>query len=147
MVVEGVVSTDLMSTVQMRLDSDQLINTLSAEEMSKFAASDVGDALKRVAGVNVVGGQFAVIRGLDDRYSSTLYNNAPIPSPDPSKQSIQLDLFPSDIVSNLQVAKTFGAASPSNSAGGSINIVTQDYPDELTFKVTTGSGFNERALD
>ena len=94
-----------------RAESDEMINTLSAEEFSKFAASDVADALKFVAGVNVVEGQFAIIRGLEDRYSSTLYNSAPIPSPDPDKQSVQLDLFASDIVSNLVVAKTFGAGS------------------------------------
>ena len=95
-----------------RAESDELINTLSAEEFSKFAASDVADALKFVAGVNVVEGQFAIIRGLEDRYSSTLYNSAPIPSPDPDRQSVQLDLFASDIVSNLVVAKTFGPDLP-----------------------------------
>ena len=68
-----------------RAESDQMINTLSAEEFSKFAATDVGDAIKRIAGVNVVEGQFAIIRGLEDRYSSTLFNSAPIPSPDPNK--------------------------------------------------------------
>jgi 5-hydroxyisourate hydrolase-like protein (transthyretin family) len=79
-----------------RLDSDQLLNTLSAEDFSKLAISDVADALKFVPGVNVVEGQFAVIRGLEDRYSSTLYNGAVVPSPDPDRQSVQLDLFPSD---------------------------------------------------
>lgn len=129
-----------------RAESDELINTLSAEEFSKFAASDVADALKFVAGVNVVEGQFAIIRGLEDRYSSTLYNGAPIPSPDPDKQSVQLDLFASDIVSNLVVAKTFGPDLPSNSSGGAINILTHDYPDEIEVKFQAGSGFNENAI-
>jgi outer membrane receptor protein involved in Fe transport len=129
-----------------RAESDELINTLSAEEFSKFAASDVADALKFVAGVNVVEGQFAIIRGLEDRYSSTLYNSAPIPSPDPDKQSVQLDLFASDIVGNLVVAKTFGADLPSNSSAGSINILTHDYPEEIEAKVQAGGGFNENAV-
>ncbi|MFI5215180.1 MAG: TonB-dependent receptor domain-containing protein [Candidatus Limnocylindria bacterium] len=128
-----------------RAESDELINTLSAEEFSKFAATDVADALKFVAGVNVVEGQFAIIRGLEDRYSSTLYNSAPIPSPDPDKQSVQLDLFASDIVSNLVVAKTFGPDLPSNSSAGSINILTHDYPEEIEAKFQGGSGFNEKA--
>lgn len=146
-VVEAAVAGEMMSNLEMRLESDQLVNLLSAEDLSKYAASDVADALKRVAGVNVVEGQFAIIRGLEDRYSSTLYNGAPIPSPDPESQSVQLDLFPSDVVSNLEIGKTFAANSPSNSAGGSIDIVTHDYPEELTFKLQGGSGFNERALD
>ncbi len=128
-----------------RAESDQLINTLSAEEFSKFAASDVGDAIKRIAGINVVEGQFAIIRGLEDRYSSTLYNSAPIPSPDPNSQSVQLDLFPSEVVSNLVVAKTFAPDLPSNSAGGSINIVTHAYPEEFEMGVKGGTGFNTNA--
>ena len=130
-----------------RAESDEMINTLSAEEFSKFAASDVADALKFVAGVNVVEGQFAIIRGLEDRYSSTLYNGAPIPSPDPDRQSVQLDLFASDIVSNLVVAKTFGPDLPSNSSAGSINILTHDYPEDFEVKIQAGSGFNENAVD
>ncbi len=130
-----------------RLESDDLINTLNAAEFSKFAASDVADALKFVPGVNVVDGQFAVIRGLEDRYSSTLYNSAPVPSPDPESQSVQLDLFPSEITSNLVVAKTFAPGLPSNSSGGSINVLTQAYPEDLEFKLSFGTGFNENAAN
>ena len=107
-----------------RMESDELLNTLNAAEFAKFAASDVADALKFVPGVNVVNGQFAIIRGLEDRYSSTLYNSAVVPSPDPDSQSVQLDLFPSDVVTNLVVAKTFAPDLPSNSSGGAINIHT-----------------------
>ncbi len=128
-----------------RMDSDELINTLNAAELSKFAASDVADALRFVPGVNVVQGQFAVIRGLEDRYNSTLYNGAPMPSPDPDSQSVQLDLFPSDIVSNLVVAKTFAPDSPSNTSGGMTNIITHDYPEEFELKISAGSGFNSNA--
>jgi TonB-dependent receptor len=130
-----------------RLESDELLNTMSAEEISKFAASDVADALKFVPGVNVVEGQFAIIRGLEDRYSSTLYNSAPIPSPDPDSQSVQLDLFPSEIVTNLAVSKTFGADLPSNSSGGSINIISHEYPEEVSLKLSAGVGANDNALD
>jgi outer membrane receptor protein involved in Fe transport len=130
-----------------RMDADELINTLGAAEFDKLAIGDVAEALKFVAGVNVVEGQFAVIRGLEDRYSSTLYNGAPVPSPDPDRQSVQLDLFPSDIVSDLVVAKTFGPELPSNSSGGSIDILTHDYPEEFTFKLSAGTGFSENAAD
>jgi outer membrane receptor protein involved in Fe transport len=128
-----------------RFESDQLLNTLSAEDFSKLAVSDVADALKFVPGVNVVEGQFAVIRGLEDRYSSTLFNGAVVPSPDPDRQSVQLDLFPADVVSDLAVSKTFAPELPSNSSGGSINILTQSYPEKLEFKLSAGTGFNDRA--
>ncbi len=146
-VVEASVVGDMMNTLELRLESDQLVNLLSSEDLAKFAASDVAEVLSRVAGVNVVEGQFAIVRGLEDRYSATLFNGAPVPSPDPDRQSVQLDLFPSDIVSGIELAKTFSADSPSNAAAGSIDIVTFEYPDEITFKIQGGTGFNDRALD
>jgi TonB-dependent receptor len=145
--VRGATAADLLGSIEKRQEADQLVNLLSAEELAKFAASDVGDALKRVAGVNIVEGQFAIIRGLEDRYSSTLYNGAPVPSPDPDKQSVQLDLFPSDIVSSLVVAKSFAAGAPGNSAGGSLDILTDGYPRELEAKISVGSGFEEGAYE
>ncbi len=151
-VVEASAVSEMMNAIELRLDSDQMLNILGAEDLSKFAASDVAEALKRVAGVNIVEGQFAIIRGLEDRYSSTLYNGAPVPSPDPDKQSVQLDLFPSDVVGNLVVAKTFAPDLPSNSSGGSIDILTHQYPEldegeTVEIKLSGGSGFNDRAID
>jgi TonB-dependent receptor len=131
-----------------RQESDEMINTLSAADISKFAATDVADVILRIPGVNVVEGQFAIIRGLEDRYSSTLYNNAPIPSPDPDRQSPQLDLFPTEIVSDLVVVKTFGPEFPSNSSGGSINVLTSSFPEgELEGSFKAKGGWNTNAVD
>lgn len=147
-VVEARTVEEAMPELQLRMESDQLLNILSAEDLSRFAASDVAEALERVAGVSVVEGEFAIIRGLEDRYNSTLYNAAVLPSPDPEKQSVQLDLFPSDIVSNLVVSKTFAPESPSNSSGGSVDIVTHAFPDESFYlKLKGGSGWNTNASD
>jgi TonB-dependent receptor len=131
-----------------REESNEMINTLSSAEISKFAASDIADVILRVPGVNVVEGQFAIIRGLEDRYSSTLFNSSPIPSPDPNRQSPQLDLFANEIVSDLVVVKTFAPPLPSNSAGGSINILTTGTPDEpLIAAVKAKTGYNVKAVD
>lgn len=147
-VVEAETAAEMMTSLETRLESDQLLNIMSAEDFSKFAAGDVGEALERVAGINIVEGQFAIIRGLEDRYSSTLYNGAPVPSPDPDRQSVQLDLFPSDVVGNLTVAKTFSPELPSNSSGGSIDIVTHVYPeDAFEFKLKAGTGYNDNAKE
>jgi TonB-dependent receptor len=146
-VVEASTVNEMMASLELRMEADSHLNIMSAEDFSKFAAGDVAEALKRVAGVNVVEGQFAIIRGLEDRYSSTLFNSAVVPSPDPDKQSVQLDLFPSSVVSNLMIAKTFTPELPSNSSGGSIDIQTEGYPEEFTFTLGLGAGFNENAID
>ncbi len=145
--IHGSTAADLLGSIEKRQEADQLVNLLSAEELGKFAAVDVADALKRVAGVNVVEGRFAVIRGLEDRYSSTTFNSAPVPSADPLRQSVQLDLFPSDVVSDIVIAKSFEAAAQGNSGAGSIDIGTRGYPEELTLKLSGGGGFNDNAID
>lgn len=146
-VVEASMVGDMMESLELRMDADALVDVMGTEDLAKFAASDVADALKRVSGVNIVEGRFAVIRGLEDRYSSTTFNGAPVPSADPLRQSVQLDLFPSDIVSGIVVKKTFEGPTPGNSGAGSIDIQTMGYPDTLTVKMSGGSGFNENALD
>jgi len=138
---------DMMMKLELRMESDSILNALSSEDFSKYAASDVGEAIKRVSGVTVQNGQFAVIRGLEERYTSTTLNGAPIPSPDPDRQSVPLDLFSSDIVNNLTISKSFEPSLPGNSAGGSIGIWTNIYPEELTIKFSAKSGFNENAQD
>ncbi len=135
---------DLMT---LRIDSDQLLNVVGAEEFSKFSAGNVAEVLERVAGVTVAEGQFAIIRGLEDRYGSTVLDGAAVPSPDPNSQSVQLDLFPSEVVGSVGVVKTFSPELPSNSAGGAIDIKTHTYPDELELTFKTGVGYNQNAQD
>lgn len=142
-----VTAEKLEDMVSVRIDSDQLLNVVGTEDFSKFAAGDVGEVLERVAGVNVVEGQFAIIRGLEDRYSSTTLNGAAVPSPDPDSQSVQLDLFPSEVVGNLAVSKSFSPEQASNSSGGSINIVTHEYPEDVELTLKAGTGWNENAQD
>lgn len=142
-----VTAEKLEDMISVRIDSDQLLNVVGAEDFSKFAAGDVAEVLERVAGVNVVEGQFAIIRGLEDRYSSTTLNGAAVPSPDPDSQSVQLDLFPSEVVGNLSVAKNFSPELPSNSAGGMINVVTHEYPEDVELSFKAGTGWNENAQD
>ncbi len=147
LVIDQVMVSDMMNQLELRLDSDSLINVMGAEDFSKFAAADVAEALTRVSGVNVVGGQFAVIRGLEDRYSSTTFNGAIVPSPDPNKQSPQLDLFPSKIVSNLQVKKTYLPDLAGNSSGGSMDVVTRAFADELEIKLEAAIRINDNAVE
>ncbi len=57
-----------------RKESTNVMEIVGAEQMSKSGASDAADALSRVTGITVVGGRFIYIRGLGERYSSTLLN-------------------------------------------------------------------------
>ncbi|MCF7824952.1 MAG: carboxypeptidase-like regulatory domain-containing protein [Candidatus Marinimicrobia bacterium] len=119
-----------LSSLQDRQKSSNMQNSVSSEEMSKSGDSNAAEALKRLPGVSVMDGKFPIVRGMGERYTSTQMNSAPIPSPEPDKKSVPLDLFPSALLESIVALKTFTPDLPGVFAGGSINIKTKAYPDE-----------------
>src|SRR5690606_29902258 len=87
--------------------SQVLLDPISSEQFSKNGDSDAAAAVRRVTGVSVEGGKYIYVRGLGDRYSKTTLNNAGLPSLDPNKNAVQLDLFPSNLIDNIIVYKAF----------------------------------------
>ena len=136
----------LMTNLELRINATSQLNLMGSEDFSKYAANDVADALIRVPGVSVAGGEFAVIRGLSDRYANTLLNGLKIPSPDPEKQAVQLDIFPTNLINNIVVSKTFMPDLWGDSSGGSIDMRTSLIPDEREISVSLGIKINENAL-
>ena len=101
-----------------RQQAGALLDAIGSEQFSKLGAADAGQIISRVSGVSVVGGKYAVIRGLSDRYTRTLLNGVEVPSADPYRMSPQLDLFPSAMVDSVAVSKTFTPDQPGGAAGG-----------------------------
>jgi outer membrane receptor protein involved in Fe transport len=137
-------ANDMMLKLDLVMNSDSIMSVMSSEDFSKFAASDIGDAVKRVSGVSVVGGKYAVIRGLGDRYVWTTMNGLPIASPDPDKMAVQLDLFPSSLFESIEVNKTF-TPDQSGTATGAINLKLKSLPEEFFMNVSTSVGYHSIA--
>ena len=116
---------------------------ISAELMSRAASSDAGDALKRVTGITIVD-KFVYVRGLGERYSNTQVNGADIPSPEPNKRVVPMDIFPAGLLENIQVSKTFSPDQPGDFSGGSVQIKTRDFPSEFTLSVSTSAGYHSQ---
>ena len=123
-----------------------VMSAIGKEQMTKQQATSAGDALKRVTGVTVEGGRYVSVRGLGDRYSKTVLNACEVPSLDPDRNSVQMDLFPSSIISNLQVFKTFMPELPGDFSGGLINIATKEFPDSMSLQFSASIGGNSQAL-
>jgi TonB-dependent receptor len=137
-------ANDLMSKLELSMDSSNILSVMSSEDFSKYASSDIGDAVKRVSGVSVVGGKYVVIRGLGDRYVWTTMNGLPIASPDPEKLAVQLDLFPSSLFESIEVSKTF-TPDQSATATGSLNLKLKELPAEFFMNVSTSVGYHSIA--
>lgn len=117
-------------------------DAISADQIARGAASDAGDAMKRVTGVSVVGSKYVVVRGLSERYSATQLNGVNLPSPEPEKKVVPFDIFPSSMISRLTTVKTFTPDNPGDFAGGLVKITTKDYPESFLLSVSAGTGFN-----
>lgn len=130
-----------------RAKADIAIDFLSADQLAKFSAGDLSEALIRIPGISVANGQFAVVRGLSDRYLTTTVHGLKLPSPDPEKQAFQMDLLPASAIGNVVVAKSYGPELWGESGGGNIDIVTTAVPEENFVKAGVGMKFNSNALD
>lgn len=122
--------------------STNLVDGISAAKLRKTGDSDAGDAAKRVTGVSVEGGKYVYVRGLGDRYTKTMLNGVDIPGLDPDKNSIQIDIFPTNLISNLTVLKSGLAELPADFTGGVVNIETQEFPTKKIFDVSVGVSYN-----
>ncbi|MBK7407242.1 MAG: carboxypeptidase-like regulatory domain-containing protein [Saprospirales bacterium] len=121
------------------------INTIDGISNQAFTLRGDGTAaaaLKRVTGLSVEGGKYVYVRGLGDRYSKTTLNGANIPGLDPDKNTVQMDLFPSNLIDNILVYKNFTPDLPGDFSGGLINITTKDFPEDFTLQVRVGTGYN-----
>ncbi len=120
-------------------------DAISAQEISRAGSDNAANAMIKVTGASVVDGKYVYIRGLGDRYSSTSLNGAQIPSADPERKAVNMDLFPSNLLDNIVTLKTFTPDKPGNFSGGMVDISTKSYPDVFTFKFAASVSHNSLA--
>jgi TonB-dependent receptor len=108
----------------------QVVSILSSADIARTGEGDIAGALGRVTGLSVVGNGFVYVRGLGDRYSMALLNGSPLPSPEPLKRVVPLDLFPTSVIASSLVQKTYSVNFPGEFGGGVINLTTKAIPKE-----------------
>ncbi|MEM7640110.1 MAG: TonB-dependent receptor [Pseudomonadota bacterium] len=122
--------------------TSQVASFLSTEDLTRQGDANAALALTRLSGLSVVDGQFAYVRGLGDRYSVALLNGSPLPSPEPLRRTVPLDLFPSSMLDGAAVQKTFSANYPGEFGGGLIDLKTVRQPAEDFLNLKVGTGYN-----
>ncbi|WP_082474813.1 TonB-dependent receptor domain-containing protein [Sphingomonas sp. Leaf343] len=113
----------------------EVINVLSTADIARTGEGDIAGALSRVTGLSVVGNGFVYVRGLGDRYSSSLLNGSPLPSPEPLRRVVPLDIFPTNVIASALVQKSYSVNYPAEFGGGVINLTTKAVPDETFFQM------------
>ena len=122
-----------------------IVNAISAEELRRSPDGDAAAALQRMSGATVREGKYLNLRGLGDRYTHASLNGARIPSPEPERKLVPLDLFPAALLGEITAAKTFTPDQSGDFSGGAVNIRTREFPAERYFAVSVSAGLNDAA--
>ncbi|MFZ2981459.1 MAG: TonB-dependent receptor [Sphingobium sp.] len=120
----------------------EVISVLSSADIARSGDGDVSEALNRVTGLSVVGNGYVYVRGLGDRYSLALLNGLPLPSPEPLKRVVPLDIFPTSVLASELVQKSYSANYPGEFGGGVINLTTKSQPEEGFVTLSASVGAN-----
>ena len=140
-VVTGRRNTNLQQT------QPAVISVLSSADIARTGEGDIAGALSRVTGLSVVGNGFVYVRGLGDRYSSALLNGSPLPSPEPLRRVVPLDLFPTTVISSALVQKSYSVNFPGEFGGGIINLTTKAVPKESFLSIGGGVGLDTESTN
>lgn len=115
---------------------------LSSERLERSGAGNVAEAMKQVSGVSLVDGRDVYVRGLGNRYSNVQLDGAPVPSSNPNEKEAPVDLFGSGIVDNIVVQKTYTPDQAGEFSGGSVQIVTREFPSDRSMEFAWSAGYN-----
>lgn len=118
---------------------------ISADQIKRSPDRNTSEVLKRVSGTTVQDNKFVVVRGLSDRYNTTLLNNTVLPSTEPDKKAFSFDIIPSSMIDNIIINKTASPEFPSDFAGGVVQVITKDIPEQNYFSVSVGTGYNSQS--
>lgn len=141
-VTAKVVRNTESAIMSIKSKSPNMLDGISALGLKKSGDTDAASSIKRVTGVSVTNGKYVYVRGLGDRYAKTILNGLDIPGLDPDRNTLQMDIFPTNIIDNIIVHKTFSAELPADFTGGIIDIEIKDFPEERKGEISLSGGYN-----
>lgn len=128
--------------------SPNLLNVVSAKTIELSPDQDVASVVQRMSGITLDksssgSGQYALLRGMDKRYSYTLINGIKIPSTNDKQRYVSLDIFPSDLVDRVEVSKVLTPDMEGDAIAGVVNLVMKNAPDRFVFQANGSAGYND----
>jgi hypothetical protein len=144
---EVTITAEMLNTTEEALlsikrRSSNMLDGISSANFRKIGDSDAASAIKRVPGVSVEEGKYVYVRGLGDRYTKSTLNGMEVPGLDPDRNTIQMDMFPTGLLDNIIVVKSFTADLPADFTGGIVDIATKDFPDEKILGLSISAGYH-----
>src|SRR5687768_11742874 len=124
-----------------RRQSQVITDNVGSQEMKQNGDSDAAAAMSRVTGLSLVDNQYVFVRGLGERYSNTTLAGSVLPTTEPDKKVVPLDLFPSGLIDSVQVAKSYSPEKSAEFAGGLVQIVPLKFPSRPVMDFSYGVNY------
>jgi outer membrane receptor protein involved in Fe transport len=140
----GAIESNAESILTERKLSVNTQDSISKDDIKNSTASDAAGALEKVTGVSIVDNGYVFVRGLGERYSATMLNNAIIPTTEPERRVVPLDLFPASLIDNIKVLKSYSPDLPGEFSGGLVQMNTVEFPTQKVLQVSVNYGFNSQ---
>ncbi|RDC56411.1 TonB-dependent receptor [Pedobacter chinensis] len=145
-VVKASYKQESINTLYAQQKNSALISDgISSEQIKKSPDRNTSDVLKRVSGATIQDNKFVIVRGLSDRYNTATLDNSTLPSTEANKKAFSFDIVPSNLVDKITISKTATPDLPADFAGGAVQIVTKDIPDQNFLSFGIGYGYNSQS--
>ncbi len=147
--VVTVSATAERGSVNEALDQQRLslnvVSAVTSEVIAKSPDGNAAQAVQRISGVTVQDGKYVFVRGLGERYTTSSLNGSRVPSPEPEKRVVPLDMFPAGLLQTITTTKTFTPDQPGDFSGAQVDIRTKEFPAERAYTLSLGSGASSSA--
>lgn len=140
----GAIASNAESILAERKLASSVSDSISKDDIKNSTASDAAGALEKVTGISIAENGYVFVRGLGERYSATMLNNAIIPTTEPERRVVPLDLFPANLIDNIKVLKTYSPDLPGEFSGGLVQLQTVEFPTQKILQVSVNYGFNSQ---
>jgi hypothetical protein len=124
-----------------RKNAPVITDNLGSQEMRQNGDGDAAAAMQRVAGLSLVDNQYVFVRGLGERYSNTTLAGSVLPTTEPDKKVVPLDLFPTGLIDSVQVNKSYSPDRSAEFAGGLVQIVPIKLPVQPVVDLSYGLSY------
>jgi hypothetical protein len=128
-----------------RKQAPVITDNVGALEMKSNGDSDAAAAMTRVTGLSLVDNQYVFVRGLGERYSNTTLAGSVLPTTEPDKKVVPLDLFPTGLIDSVQVSKSYSPDRSAEFAGGLVQIIPMRLPSQPVVDFAYGLTFYSTA--
>jgi outer membrane receptor protein involved in Fe transport len=139
------VSSSAEAQMIVRKNAQTITDNMGSDDMRANGDSDAASAMQRITGLSVVDNQYVFVRGLGERYSNTTLNGAVIPTTEPDKKVVPLDLFPTGLIDSVQIAKSYLPDKSAEFAGGLVQVMPLKFPSRPVLDFSYGLQWSENA--